>query len=77
MWFSRYREFRADAGGASLAGRDNMIAALQRLGQNDGANTLPTQVAAFGISGAVGHGLRRLMLSHPPLDERIEALRAR
>lgn len=77
MWFSRYREFRADAGGANLAGRDKMIAALQRLGQNDGANTLPTQVAAFGISGAVGHGLRRLMLSHPPLDERIEALRAR
>ncbi|WP_222564700.1 protease HtpX [Novilysobacter antarcticus] len=77
MWFSRYREFRADAGGASLAGRDKMIAALQRLGQNHGVNTLPNQVAAFGISGAVGHGLRRLLLSHPPLEERIGALRAR
>ena len=77
MWFSRYREFRADAGGASLAGRDKMIAALQRLGQNHGVNTLPNQVAAFGISGAVGHGMRRLMLSHPPLEERIDALRAR
>lgn len=77
MWFSRHREFRADAGGASLAGRDKMIAALQRLGQNKGANTLPTQVAAFGISGAVGHGMRRLLLSHPPLEERIAALRAR
>ncbi len=77
MWFSRYREFRADAGGASLAGRDKMIAALQRLGQNQGANTLPNQVAAFGISGAVGHGMRRLFLSHPPLEERIQALRER
>ncbi|QOW22916.1 MULTISPECIES: protease HtpX [Lysobacteraceae] len=77
MWFSRYREFRADAGGASLAGRDKMIAALQKLGQNNGVNTLPNQVAAFGISGAVGHGMRRLLLSHPPLEERINALRAR
>lgn len=76
MWFSRYREFRADAGGASLAGRDKMIAALQRLGQNQGVSTLPNQVAAFGISGAVGHGMRRLLLSHPPLEQRIEALRA-
>lgn len=75
MWFSRYREFRADAGGASLAGRDKMVAALQRLAQNHGENTLPKQVAAFGISGAVGHGLRRLMMSHPPLEERIAALR--
>ncbi len=77
MWFSRHREFRADAGGASLAGRDKMIGALQRLGQNHGTSTLPSQVAAFGISGAVGHGIRRLMLSHPPLEERIQALRAR
>ena len=75
MWFSRYREFRADAGGASLAGRDKMIAALQRLGQTYGHSTLPSQVEAFGISGAVGHGLRRLFLSHPPLEERIQALR--
>ncbi len=75
MWFSRHREFRADAGGAALAGRDKMIAALQRLAQNQGANTLPKQIAAFGISGAMGHGLRRLLLSHPPLEERIAALR--
>ncbi len=75
MWFSRHREFRADAGGAALAGREKMIAALQRLAQNQGANTLPKQIAAFGISGAMGHGLRRLLLSHPPLEERIAALR--
>ena len=74
MWFSRHREFRADAGGASLAGRDKMIAALQRLSKTYGETTLPKQVAAFGISGAVGHGLRRLMMSHPPLEERIAAL---
>ena len=76
MWFSRHREFRADAGGAALAGREKMIAALQRLSQNHGENTLPKQIAAFGISGAMGHGLRRLLLSHPPLEERIAALRA-
>ena len=75
MWFSRHREFRADAGGASLAGRDKMVAALQRLSQNHGVNTLPKQVAAFGISGAIGHGLKRLLMSHPPLEERIAALR--
>jgi heat shock protein HtpX len=75
MWFSRYREFRADAGGASLAGRDKMVAALQRLAQNHEQNTLPKQIAAFGISGAVGHGMRRLLMSHPPLEERIAALR--
>ncbi|MEN1928521.1 protease HtpX [Luteimonas sp. MJ250] len=76
MWFSRHREFRADAGGAALAGRPKMIAALKRLSLNQGQNTLPKQVAAFGISGAMGHGLRRLMLSHPPLEERIRALEA-
>ena len=75
MWFSRYREFRADAGGASLAGRDKMIAALERLSQTYGESTLPKQVAAFGISGGVGHGLRKLLMSHPPLAERIQALR--
>ena len=75
MWFSRYREFRADAGGASLAGRDKMIAALERLSQTYGESTLPTQVAAFGISGGVGHGLKKLLMSHPPLAERIQALR--
>ena len=76
MWFSRHREFRADAGGATLAGREKMIAALERLKINHGENTLPNQVAAFGISGAVGHGLKKLMLSHPPLDVRIQALRS-
>jgi heat shock protein HtpX len=75
MWFSRHREFRADAGGAALAGRHKMIAALERLQQNQGANTLPKQIAAFGISGAPGFGLRRLLMSHPPLEERIAALR--
>lgn len=74
MWFSRWREFRADAGGANLAGRDKMIAALQRLSQTYGESTLPKQVQAFGISGGVGHGLRKLFLSHPPLEERIAAL---
>ncbi|MBB4132883.1 protease HtpX [Xanthomonas sp. 3075] len=76
MWFSRHREFRADAGGAHLAGRSKMIAALERLSLNHGQNTLPSQVQAFGISGGVGDGLRRLFLSHPPLPERIAALRA-
>ncbi|QDH70425.1 protease HtpX [Marilutibacter alkalisoli] len=75
MWFSRYREFRADEGGAALAGKQKMIAALERLSVTYGENTLPKQVAAFGISGAVGHGLRKLLMSHPPLAERIQALR--
>lgn len=75
MWFSRHREFRADAGGAALAGRPKMIAALERLAQNHGQNTLPKQIAAFGISGGIGHGLKRLLMSHPPLEERIAALR--
>lgn len=74
MAFSRYREFRADAGGARLAGREKMIAALRRLSQTYGESTLPKQVQAFGISGAVGHGLGKLMRSHPPLEERIQAL---
>ncbi|WP_349810814.1 protease HtpX [Xanthomonas dyei] len=76
MWFSRRREFRADAGGAQLVGRNKMIAALERLSLNHGQSTLPSQVQAFGISGGVGDGLRRLFLSHPPLTERIAALRA-
>jgi heat shock protein HtpX len=75
MWFSRWREFRADAGGANLAGRMKMISALERLAQNHGQSTLPSQIAAFGISGGVAHGLRKLLLSHPPLAERIAALR--
>lgn len=76
MWFSRRREFRADAGGAQLAGRHKMIAALERLSLNQGQSTLPAQVEAFGIAGGMGQGLRRLFLSHPPLSERIAALRS-
>jgi heat shock protein HtpX len=74
MWFSRRREFRADAGGARLAGREKMIAALQRLQQSVNQPHLPDQLAAFGISGGFGQGLKRLFLSHPPLSERIAAL---
>ena len=75
MWFSRQREFRADAGGAKLAGRENMIAALQRLG-NLHPQPLPDQFAAFGIAGGPGQGLKKLFTTHPPLEERIAALRA-
>jgi heat shock protein HtpX len=76
MWFSRRREFRADAGGASLAGRQKMIAALERLKQAHQPSQLPDQIKAFGISGGQGWGIKRLFMSHPPLDERIAALRA-
>ena len=76
MWFSRRREFRADAGGASLAGRGKMISALEALSRNHGVNTLPKTVQAFGISGGLGHGFKRLFMSHPPLEERIAALRS-
>ncbi len=74
MAFSRWREFRADAGGARLAGRSNMIAALERLKRSSQPSQLPESVEAFGIRGRVGSGLRRLLMSHPPLDERIRAL---
>ena len=74
MWFSRQREFRADQGGASLAGRQKMIAALERLKERM-PQPLPDQLAAFGISGGIGHGLKRLFMSHPPLEERIAALK--
>ncbi len=74
MWFSRQREFRADAGGASLAGKQKMIAALQRLQQSVKQPHLPDQLAAFGISGGMGQGLKRLFMSHPPLEERIATL---
>ena len=76
MWFSRQREFRADAGGAQLAGREKMIAALERLKLNHEQAQLPDQMKAFGISGNVTSGFTRLFMSHPPLDERIEALRS-
>jgi heat shock protein HtpX len=75
MWFSRQREFRADRGGASLAGRQKMIAALQALQQAHPA-PLPDKMAAFGIAGGMGGGLKRLFMTHPPLEERIAALRA-
>ena len=75
MWFSRWREFRADAGGASLAGRAKMISALERLAANQGQTTLPSAIKAFGISGGMAHGLKKLFMTHPPLAERIQALR--
>ena len=76
MWFSRRREFRADHGGAQLAGRGKMIAALERLSLNYGQPPqLPDQVKAFGISGVAADGIKRLFMSHPPLEERIAALR--
>ncbi|HEX9803532.1 MAG TPA: protease HtpX, partial [Gammaproteobacteria bacterium] len=76
MWFSRQREFRADAGAARLAGPEKMVAALEALRRGAGENELPDQMAAFGISGHIGHGMKRLFMSHPPLEERIAALRA-
>jgi heat shock protein HtpX len=76
LWFSRQREFRADSGGARLAGKDNMIAALERLKRVE-EQPLPAQFAAFGIAtGKTSTGIARLFMSHPPLDERIAALRA-
>jgi heat shock protein HtpX len=73
MWFSRHREFRADAGGASLAGREKMIAALERLKMNHEQASLPKEMAASGISGG---SAMKLFMTHPPLEERIAALRA-
>ncbi|MFU8857859.1 MAG: protease HtpX [Deferrisomatales bacterium] len=75
FWFSRQREFRADAGGARLAGRERMVAALERLRRSAAQPHLPDQMAAFGISGSMGQGLKRLFMTHPPLEERIAALK--
>ncbi|HEY5559589.1 MAG TPA: protease HtpX [Steroidobacteraceae bacterium] len=75
MWFSRQREFRADGGGARMAGRQNMISALETLGRGR-ARSLPDRMAAFGINGGIGQGLKKLFMSHPPIEERIAALRA-
>ena len=75
MWFSRQREFRADAGGARLAGREHMIGALERLATAAGA-PLPGQLQAFGIQSGEITGWKRMFLSHPPLAERIARLRA-
>jgi len=75
MWFSRQREFRADAGGAQLAGTGSMIAALESL-QRSAHEPLPDQMTAFGISGKPSkHGLKLLFMTHPPLEDRIEALK--
>jgi heat shock protein HtpX len=77
MWFSRQREFRADAGGANLAGREGMIAALEALRRRTaGPAQLPDQLQAFGISGGGRGNFARLFSTHPPLEERIERLRA-
>jgi heat shock protein HtpX len=75
MWFSRRREFRADAGGARLAGTQKMVGALEALRRVAEPEPLPDQMAAFGIAGVRGAGLRALWMSHPPLEERIEALK--
>jgi heat shock protein HtpX len=74
MWFSRRREFRADAGSAALEGRRKMVAALRRLQKTAGQAQLPEQMAAFGISGSRASGIKRLFMTHPPLEERIAAL---
>ncbi|MCK5898465.1 MAG: protease HtpX [Methylococcales bacterium] len=71
MWFSRYREFKADEGGAKLAGKENMIGALQALQRGHDAKPLPSQLAAFAINGGA---VRKLMMTHPPLEDRIAAL---
>jgi len=71
MWFSRWREFRADSGAANLADREKMIAALQRLKSAHEPAEMPAEMAAFGIRG----GMKKFFMSHPPLDERIAALR--
>jgi len=74
MWFSRWREFRADAGGADLAGRSKMVNALKALQRAHDHTDLPGELAAFGINGGMASGFQKLFLSHPPLEERIAAL---
>lgn len=73
-WFSRRREFRADEGGANLAGKQKMIGALRCLQAAHSPADLPGQLAAFGIAGGMGAGLKQLLMSHPPLEQRIAAL---
>lgn len=76
MWFSRKREFRADEAGAELAGRQKMIAALERLqSYQDTPSTMPDSLVAFGISTGARKGLRAMFSSHPPLAERIATLK--
>jgi heat shock protein HtpX len=76
-WFSRWREYRADAGGASLAGTDKMVSALETLQSLQRPAQLPAQMQAFGINGGLlgAMGLKKLTMTHPPLAERIRALR--
>jgi len=74
MWFSRYREFRADAGGARLAGREKMIAALRQLQRSSQPPSMPDEMQAFGIAGGRSAGWKKLFMTHPPLEERIAAL---
>mgnify|MGYP006274494323 CR=1 FL=1 len=77
MYFSRRREFRADAGAARLAGREKMVAALERLRGSAAPQDMPEEIEAFGINGRMGgETLKRLFMSHPPIEERIEALKA-
>jgi len=77
MWYSRRREFRADAAGARLAGRGAMINALESLKRSYGAGrAMPESMAAFGISPAARSGIRQLFASHPPLEARIQALKS-
>lgn len=76
MWFSRYREFRADEGGATLADRQSMISALESLKRSSGMpDEMPATMQAFGIGSGMKSGLQNLFASHPPLDDRIAALR--
>ncbi|MNM72112.1 Protease HtpX [compost metagenome] len=78
MWFSRKREYRADEAGARLAGTGAMIGALQRLRSEQGVPVhMPDTLNAFGINGGLKQGLAGLLMSHPPLEDRIEALRRR
>ena len=78
MWFSRKREFRADDAGARLAGTAAMIGALQRLrSEQEIPSQMPDSLTAFGINGGLKHGFKRLLMTHPPLEERIAALRLR
>lgn len=77
MYFSRWREFRADEGGADLAGTRNMIAALEKLRRNSGASEMPEQMAAFAIYGGTKNSFKKFFMSHPPLEDRIRALKAR
>ena len=77
FWFSRRREYRADEAGAKLAGSGAMIAALQRLQvETQSHNEMPDTLVAFGISGASKSSLAKAFMTHPPLEERIAALKA-